>query len=45
MMELLTRKVTRELKREFSDVTYYEENLVFVIEEIYSQTHSFLYLL
>lgn len=41
MMELLTRKVTRE----FSDVTYYEENLVFVIEEIYSQTHSFLYLL
>jgi hypothetical protein len=41
MLELLTRKVTRELKREFSDVTYYEEDLVSVIEEIYSQTHSF----
>ena len=41
MLELLTRKVTRELKREFSDVTYYEEDLVSVLEEIYSQTHSF----
>lgn len=41
MLELLARKVTRELKREFSDVTYYEEDLVSVIEEIYSQTHSF----
>ena len=41
MLELLTRKVTRELKREFANVTYYEEDLVSVIEEIYSQTHSF----
>lgn len=28
MLELLSRKVTRELKREFADVTYYEEDLV-----------------
>lgn len=41
MLELLSRKVTRELKREFADVTYYEEDLVSVIEEIYAQTHSF----
>lgn len=41
MLELLTRKVTRELKREFANVTYYEEDLVSVIEEIYSQTHGF----
>ena len=34
MLELLSRKVTRELKREFADVTYYEEDLVSVIEEI-----------
>ena len=45
MLELLSRKVTRELKREFADVTYYEEDLVSVIEEIYAQTHSFLFLL
>ena len=41
MLELLSRKVTRELKREFADVMYYEEDLVSVIEEIYAQTHSF----
>ena len=41
MLEVLSRKVTRELKREFADVTYYEEDLVSVIEEIYAQTHSF----
>ena len=45
MLELLSRKVTRELKREFADVTYYEEDLVSVIEEIYAQTHSFFVLL
>ena len=41
VLELLSRKVTRELKREFADVMYYEEDLVSVIEEIYAQTHSF----
>ena len=41
MLELLSRKVTRELKREFADVTYYEEDLVSVIEEIYAESHSF----
>ena len=33
MLELLSRKVTRELKREFADVTYYEEDLVSVIDK------------
>ena len=41
MMELISRKVVRELKREFPQVTYYEEDLVSVLEEIYSQTRSY----
>ena len=40
MIILVSRKVTRELKREFSDVEYFEEDLVSVLEEIYSQTNS-----
>ena len=40
MMILVSRKVTRELKREFSGVEYFEEDLVSVLEEIYSQTNS-----
>lgn len=40
-MELISRKVVRELKREFPQVTYYEEDLVSVLEEIYSQTRSY----
>lgn len=41
MIELISRKVVRELKREFPQVTYYEEDLVSVLEEIYSQTRSY----
>ena len=38
--------VTRELKREFSDVTYYEQDIVSVLEEIYSQTgNSFVFII
>ena len=40
MIELISRKVTRELKKEFSEVEYYEPDLVSVLEEIYSQTKS-----
>ena len=40
MLELLSSKVIRELKREFSDVIYYEPDIVSVLEEIYSQTGS-----
>ena len=40
MINLLSVKVVRELKRVFTDVTYYEDDLVSVIEEIYSQTRS-----
>jgi len=45
MLELLSRKVTRELKREFADVTYYEEDLVSVIEETCTRHTAFLFLL
>ena len=46
MIELLSVKVTRELKREFSDVTYYEQDIVSVLEEIYSQTgNSFVFII
>ena len=40
MIELISTKVTRELKREFDNVTYYEDDLVSVLEEIFSQTSS-----
>ena len=40
MLALISKKVTRELKREFNDVEYYEEDLVSVLEEIYSQTNN-----
>lgn len=40
MIELISRKVTRELKKKFSEVEYYEPDLVSVLEEIYSQTKS-----
>ena len=40
MLSFISKKVTRELKREFKDVEYYEEDLVSVLEEIYSQTKS-----
>lgn len=40
MLLLISKKVTRELKREFNDVEYYEDDLVSVLEEIYSQTNS-----
>lgn len=40
MIGLISTKVTRELKREFDNVTYYEHDLVSVLEEIYSQTSS-----
>ena len=35
-----SRELFHELKREFSDVEYFEEDLVSVLEEIYSQTNS-----
>ena len=38
MLELISSKLIRELKREFSDVIYYEPDIVSVLEEIYSQT-------
>ena len=38
MLELLSKKVTRELRREFDSVEYFEDDLVSVLEEIYSQT-------
>ena len=40
MIGLINKKVIRELKREFNEVEYYEEDLVSVLEEIYSQTKS-----
>lgn len=40
MLSFISKKVTRELKREFKDVEYYEEDLVSVLEEIYSQKKS-----
>ena len=40
MLSFISNKVTRELKREFKDVEYYEEDLVSVLEEIYSQKKS-----
>ena len=40
MIGLISTKVTRELKREFDNVTYYEHDLVSVLEEIISQTSS-----
>ena len=39
-LSFISKKVTRELKREFKDVEYYEEDLVSVLEEIYSQKKS-----
>lgn len=40
MLSFISKKVTRELKREFNDVEYYEEDVVSVLEEIYSQKKS-----
>lgn len=40
MLSFISKKVTRELKREFKDVEYYEKDLVSVLEEIYSQKKS-----
>lgn len=40
MLSFISKKVTRELKRNFKDVEYYEEGLVSVLEEIYSQKKS-----
>ncbi len=37
MLSMLETKVVRELKRVFPDVEFYEEDLVSVMEEIYSQ--------
>lgn len=37
MLSMLETKVVRELKRAFSDVEFYEEDLVSILEEIYSQ--------
>ena len=36
MTQLISRKVIRELKKEFSTVEYYEEDLTSVLEEIYT---------
>lgn len=41
MIDLISKKVTRELKRQFLNIEYFEEDLVSVLEEIYSQTHSY----
>lgn len=40
MVGLIEKKVTRELKREFDNVEFYEEDMVSVLEEIYAQTGS-----
>lgn len=40
MLALISKKVTRELRRKFTNVQFYEEDLVSVLEEIYSQTES-----
>ena len=37
MLSMLETKVVRELKRAFPDVEFYEEDLVSIMEEIYSQ--------
>ncbi len=37
MLSMLETKVVRELKRAFPDVEFYEEDLVSILEEIYSQ--------
>ncbi len=38
MVQMLSVKVVRELKREYNSVEYFEEDLVSVLEEIYAQT-------
>lgn len=43
MLSFISKKITRELKREFKDVEYYEEDVVSVLEEIYSQKKVNLY--
>lgn len=40
MLAMLERKVVRELKHAFSDVEFFEEDLVSVLETIYSETES-----
>lgn len=40
MLAMLERKVVRELKHAFSDVEFFEEDLVSVLETIYGETES-----
>ncbi|WP_295218137.1 AAA family ATPase [Ruminococcus sp.] len=40
MLSMLERKVTRELKRAFSDIEFFEEDLASIMENIYSETET-----
>lgn len=39
-VEMLEKNIVRELKKEFSDIAYYEDDLISVLETIYSEVSS-----